>query len=161
MSAFDPKRTSAVAQKRGFGLGSSIDVDPEEAEMLRRRRTGMKGRRTRRPKARKAPTAPVSITILKEQVAALTHELKERVSSGPLRQKCYASFPVRRASSTAYSRRCLGRQLRSAGPPLAPCYCSRATDSGVSQPIMLPTSIPSSLTENPLSDWVEHAVSIA
>jgi GAF domain-containing protein len=52
-------------------------VDPEEAEMQRRRRTGMKGRRTRRPKARKTPTAPVSITILKEQVAALTHDLKE------------------------------------------------------------------------------------
>jgi GAF domain-containing protein len=63
--------------KAGICLGSSIDVDPEEAEMQRRRRTGMKGRRTRRPKARKTPTAPVSITILKEQVAALTHELKE------------------------------------------------------------------------------------
>ena len=52
-------------------------MDPEEAEMQRRRRTGMKGSRTRRPKARKTPTAPVSITILKEHVAALTHELKE------------------------------------------------------------------------------------
>jgi GAF domain-containing protein len=52
-------------------------VDPKEAEMQRRRRTGMKGRRTRRPKARKTATAPVSITILKEQVAALTRELKE------------------------------------------------------------------------------------
>jgi signal transduction histidine kinase len=52
-------------------------VDPEEAKMQRRRRTGMKGPRTRRPKARKTPTAPVSITILKEQVAVLTHELKE------------------------------------------------------------------------------------
>src|SRR6516162_6857949 len=45
--------------------------------MQRRRRAGIKGRRARRPKARKTPTAPVSITILKEQVAALTHELKE------------------------------------------------------------------------------------
>jgi hypothetical protein len=63
--------------KAGICLGSSIDVDPEEAEMQRRRRTGMEGRRTRRSKARKTPTATVSITILKEQVAALTHELKE------------------------------------------------------------------------------------
>lgn len=45
--------------------------------MQRRRRTGMKGRRTRRPKARKAPTAPVSTTDPQGQVAALTRELTE------------------------------------------------------------------------------------
>jgi hypothetical protein len=75
--AAHPKADIRRGAKAGICLGSSIDVDPEEAEMQRRRRTGMKGRRTRRPKARKTPTAPVSITILKEQVAALTHELKE------------------------------------------------------------------------------------
>jgi hypothetical protein len=74
-------------------------VDPEEAEMQRRRRTGMKGRRTRRPKAGKTPTAPVSITNLKEQVAALTHELKEA------REQQTATAEVLRVISSSSSAR--------------------------------------------------------
>ena len=47
--------------------------------MQRRResRQPVKGRRTIRRKARKAPTAGLSTTDLQEQVAALTDELKE------------------------------------------------------------------------------------
>jgi hypothetical protein len=47
--------------------------------MQRRGESGqpVKGRRTLRPKARKAPTARVSATNLQEEVAALTRELKE------------------------------------------------------------------------------------
>ena len=47
--------------------------------MQRRGESGqpVKGRRTTRPKARKAPTAHVSTADLQEQVAALTRELKE------------------------------------------------------------------------------------
>ena len=131
--------------------------------MQRRRESGqpVKRRRTIGRKARKAPTAPVSTTDLQEQVAALTRELKEAREQQTARRRCYASFPVRRASSTPYSRRCLRRQLGSAGPPLARCYCSSATHSDVSRPIMLPTSMSSSLTESLLFDWIEHVVSIA
>ena len=37
----------------------------------------VKGQSANRPKARNAPTAQVSTADLQEQVAALTHELKE------------------------------------------------------------------------------------
>jgi two-component system, NtrC family, sensor kinase len=80
MSAYDPKRTSGHGAKAEICHRIAHRREPGAGGDMRRRsesRRPVKGRRTLRPKARKAPTARVSTTDLQEQVAALASELRE------------------------------------------------------------------------------------
>jgi hypothetical protein len=79
MSAIGPKQTSCHGAKTGISLGLSIVVNRSGGDMQRRGSSGqpVKGQRTRRPKGRKALTAPTSPVELQEQFDRRTHELDE------------------------------------------------------------------------------------
>jgi hypothetical protein len=70
----------AAAQNTGICIGLRIVVNPPQGSDMQRRggtRRPLKGRRTGRPRAHKAPIARASNADLQERVVALTRELKE------------------------------------------------------------------------------------
>src|SRR5262249_5358437 len=78
MSAFDPKRTSCRGAKAEICVGLSVVVNRLGATVQRHDVSGrpVKGGRTDKPKARKAPISQICPDP-QEQVTALTRELKE------------------------------------------------------------------------------------
>src|SRR6187402_2611603 len=80
MSANDPKRTCSHSANASICIRLSIVVNRRRRGDMQRRgesKQPTKGQRTSGPEARKAPTARVSTAGLRQQVAALTRELKE------------------------------------------------------------------------------------